>query len=59
MTKRGGGPSERHRSPLRSYEHYVSLARAAALNGDIIEAENYYQHAEHYYRSIAAKSPDE
>ena len=38
----------------RSYEHYISLARAAALAGNTIEAENYYQHAEHYYRSRAA-----
>ena len=34
----------------RSYERYVTLARAAALNGDSIEAENLYQHAEHYFR---------
>ena len=34
----------------RSYERYVALARAAALAGDTIEAENFYQHAEHYFR---------
>jgi len=28
----------------------VALARAAALTGDAIETENYYQHAEHYFR---------
>ena len=33
-----------------SYERYVALARAAALTGDAIETENYYQHAEHYFR---------
>jgi hypothetical protein len=33
-----------------SYEKYVALARAAALTGDAIETENYYQHAEHYFR---------
>jgi len=32
------------------YEEYVALARAAALTGDIVETENYYQHAEHYFR---------
>jgi hypothetical protein len=26
------------------------LAREAALNGDDVEMENCYQHAEHYYR---------
>ena len=34
----------------RSYEKYVTLARAAALSGDVVETENYYQHAEHYFR---------
>ena len=33
-----------------SFKKYVGLARAAALTGDAIETENYYQHAEHYYR---------
>jgi hypothetical protein len=33
-----------------SYEKYVTLARAAALSGDAVETENYYQHAEHYFR---------
>ena len=34
----------------RNYERYLALARDATLNGDIIEAENFYQHAEHYFR---------
>jgi hypothetical protein len=38
----------------RSYEQYVALASAEARNGNIVEAENYYQHAEHYYRSMSA-----
>jgi hypothetical protein len=33
-----------------SYERYVTLARAAALTGDRVETENYYQHAEHFFR---------
>jgi hypothetical protein len=28
----------------------VTLGRAAALSGDAVETENYYQHAEHYFR---------
>jgi hypothetical protein len=39
-------------SAQRSYERYLALARAKALSGDMIGAENYYQHAEHYFRSI-------
>ena len=40
----------------RNYERYIALAQAAAVNGNAIEAENYYQHAEHYYRSMFANS---
>jgi hypothetical protein len=38
----------------RNYERYIALAQAEALSGNVIGAENYYQHAEHYYRSMAA-----
>jgi hypothetical protein len=34
-------------------EKYMQLARDAQGSGDPIAAENYYQHAEHYYRLIA------
>jgi Domain of unknown function (DUF4167) len=36
----------------RNYERYVALGREASLNGDTVEAENYYQHAEHYFRMM-------
>jgi hypothetical protein len=36
----------------RNYERYLALARAEALAGDRIAAENYFQHAEHYLRSM-------
>jgi len=39
-------------SARTSYERYLALARATALTCDRIEAENYYQHAEHYFRSM-------
>jgi hypothetical protein len=38
----------------RSYERYLALARAEALSGNVIGAENYYQHAEHYFRSMSS-----
>ena len=50
------GSSTAQRRPAKSanaktsYEKYVTLARAAARSGDMIETENYYQHAEHYFR---------
>jgi uncharacterized protein DUF4167 len=36
----------------RNYDRYLALARAEALAGDRIAAENYFQHAEHYFRSM-------
>ena len=35
-------------------DKYAQLARDAQSSGDPVAAENYYQHAEHYYRIIAA-----
>jgi hypothetical protein len=35
-------------------EKYLQLARDARSSGDPVAAENYYQHAEHYFRLIAA-----
>ena len=34
-------------------DKYAQLARDAQSSGDPVAAENYYQHAEHYYRIIA------
>ena len=39
-------------NPKAQYARYVELARAAALTGDAVETENYYQHAEHYFRMM-------
>jgi hypothetical protein len=35
-------------------EKYIQLARDAQSSGDPVGAENYFQHAEHYFRMIAA-----
>ncbi len=35
-------------------EKYLQLARDSSSSGDPVAAENYYQHAEHYFRLIAA-----
>ena len=40
----------------RSYERYIALAQAEALSGNTIGAENYYQHAEHYFRVMSSNS---
>ena len=41
----------------RNYERYLALAQAETLAGDRIAAENYFQHADHYFRSIGG-TPD-
>jgi hypothetical protein len=37
-------------------EKYLAMARDASSQGDRIAAENYYQHAEHYFRTINAQN---
>ncbi|WP_395945718.1 DUF4167 domain-containing protein [Brevundimonas sp.] len=39
------------------YERYQQLARDASSGGDRVLAENYQQHAEHYYRVLRALQP--
>jgi hypothetical protein len=49
------GPEVKIRgSASHVYEKYLQLARDANSSGDRIIAENYLQHAEHYYRIMAA-----
>ncbi|MFZ3350199.1 MAG: DUF4167 domain-containing protein [Xanthobacteraceae bacterium] len=40
----------------RNYERYLALARAEAQIGNAVGAENYYQYAEHYFRSMSLDS---
>ena len=45
------GPNGKVRgSAHQIFERYVGLAREAAIGGDPVAAENFYQHAEHYFR---------
>jgi hypothetical protein len=57
-SKRGLGnssrPPQNSHNPQGSYERYVTLAQAEAQSGNAIGAENYYQHAEHYFRMMSA-----
>lgn len=49
------GPEVKIRgSAAHVYEKYLQLARDANSSGDRVMAENYLQHAEHYYRIMAA-----
>ena len=38
----------------RNYDRYLALAQAELQAGDRVAAENYYQHAEHYFRSMSS-----
>ena len=54
-TFESNGPDVKIRgTALHVAEKYVQLARDAQASGDRITAENYLQHAEHYFRIIAA-----
>jgi hypothetical protein len=45
-------PGPEQRSSQRNYQHYIELARAEAAGGNTVGAENYYQYAEHYFRTM-------
>ena len=52
------GPDVKIRgSATQIFEKYQNLARDAQAAGDRVAAENYLQHAEHYYRIILANQP--
>src|SRR5215470_20302274 len=49
------GPDVRLRGTAAQIaEKYLSLARDALASGDLVAAESYFQHAEHYNRIIMA-----
>jgi len=64
----GGGPSKGHNfdsagpefrvrgNAYQVLEKYLQLARDAGTAGDRVAAENFLQHADHYYRVVAAQN---
>ena len=48
--------SKSSQNAQRNYERYLALARAEAQIGNTVGAENYYQYAEHYFRSMSSDS---
>jgi len=48
--------SKSSQNAQRNYERYLALARAEAQIGNTVGAENYYQYAEHYFRSMRSDS---
>jgi hypothetical protein len=54
------GPEVRIRgNAYQVLEKYLALARDAQSGGDRIAAENFYQHAEHYFRMINASGENQ
>jgi hypothetical protein len=52
---RGGRSEPKNSQAAQSnYERYLALARAESQIGNTIGAENYYQYAEHYLRSMSS-----
>ncbi len=49
-------PEPNSQNARRTYERYLALARAEAQIGNTVGAENYYQYAEHYFRSMSSDS---
>gem|GEM_PF-3717363 len=61
---RGNGQNPRSNAAQRhnlqqTFERYISLAREASSSGDRVLAENYYQYAEHYLRTLNEMKPVE
>jgi hypothetical protein len=50
------GPTVKVRgTAYQIFERYLTLAREAATSDDRIAAENFHQHAEHYFRTNNAR----
>lgn len=46
------------RNAARSHERYLALARDAASRGDEVGMENFYQHADHFFRVMSLTEQD-
>jgi hypothetical protein len=54
------GPAGRLRgTPQQIFDRYSALARDASSSGDMVLAENLWQHAEHYARLLSASQPQQ
>jgi hypothetical protein len=57
-TQNGDRSGSAYSRNAKDYERYLALARAETQIGNTVDAENYYQHAEHYFRSMRS-GPEE
>jgi hypothetical protein len=58
LVNRHRGPNDRKvfASAERNYQRYSALAREASSREDMVATENFYQHAEHYFRVMRSAS---
>jgi len=61
QSKPGRAQTSRHRAdtptnPKGKFARYQALAQSAAQSGDPVQAEYYYQHADHYFRVMAEQA---
>ncbi len=57
-TMDSNGPEGKVRGPAALiHERYLQLARDASASGDRVLAENFFQHADHYFRLLRATQP--
>ena len=54
-------PQAQHRrqnggNARQNYERYLARAREAQVSGDVVDMENCYQHADHYFRVMRGQS---
>jgi hypothetical protein len=55
MPRNAPRPEQRNsQSAQRNYQHYMELACAESASGNTVGAENYYQYAEHHFRTMNA-----
>jgi len=60
QTYDSSGPEGKVRgSANQVFEKYLALARDAQSAGDRISAENYFQHAEHYFRILSVNAQND
>ena len=49
-------PQQRRNQTAENYNKYMNMAKDAMASSDSIAAETWYQHAEHYYRTMNAST---
>ena len=57
-SRQQANPQQTLQKAKQAKEKYLSLAREALASGDRVEAESFFQHADHYTRVINSVTPE-